>query len=287
MLPIEIGRWYRNAVIKHEAGTHLFFENDFSQFDSTISRYALELEFEVYKRFGVCTATDGPLQCSENKGINWARRILDNQLKTLGYDKFGNKYEVDGNRKSGDPNTSCGNSLVNGLATLFVFAILQAKIQGCDVMDITMADIDMQEIILGDDNTTSYAKRYQPQIADGTFERLLKRLGFVSKLTIRPSIYHAEFCSQRFWCIDDNISDPAVDSWCLGPKPSKWLSRHAITTKTDLSEKDREVFLRQSIQAAFCTASFVPVIRNVLTTYVSILNDQKLFNWLDALAKSP
>lgn len=43
-------------------------------------------------------------------------------MNTRGWDKFGNEYTISGNRKSGDPNTSCGNSLVNGMAVAFVIA---------------------------------------------------------------------------------------------------------------------------------------------------------------------
>jgi hypothetical protein len=52
------------------------------------------------------------------------------QLETTGFDKFGNKYTVPGNRKSGDPNTSSGNSLVNGMANVYVFAKELANIKG-------------------------------------------------------------------------------------------------------------------------------------------------------------
>lgn len=41
-----------------------------------------------------------------------------------------------GNRKSGDPNTSSGNSLVNGLANVYVFAKELARIRGCDLNDV-------------------------------------------------------------------------------------------------------------------------------------------------------
>jgi hypothetical protein len=49
-------------------------ENDYTQYDSTISKYALETEFMIYKAFGVKT-TDLPIPLVE--GFNWAKLTLD------------------------------------------------------------------------------------------------------------------------------------------------------------------------------------------------------------------
>jgi hypothetical protein len=111
-------------VAKVQLNNHFLFENDYTQFDSTISSHALKAEFDIYDAFGVKCCK---LPMLNNPMINWAKYVLNSQLYTIGYDGFGNLYELEGNRKSGDPNTSCGNTIVNGLANAYVFACELAK----------------------------------------------------------------------------------------------------------------------------------------------------------------
>jgi protein gp37 len=89
----------------------------------------------IYQKFKICT-TNLPFGCTDAEhGVdNWATFVLMKQLETKGFDKYGNAYEIEGNRKSGDPNTSCGNTIVNGIANAFVFAEELARKRGVDVM---------------------------------------------------------------------------------------------------------------------------------------------------------
>jgi len=48
---------------------------------------------------------------------------LYQQFSTKGYGQQGLKYVVEGTRKSGDPNTSLGNTIINGLTHLFWGAV--------------------------------------------------------------------------------------------------------------------------------------------------------------------
>lgn len=80
----------------------------------------MEIEQYVYSRLGVTTAKDFKLKAEEG-AVNLAEAVLINQGYTKGFTKFGDMYCVDGMRKSGDPNTSCGNTLINGLTHMYTF----------------------------------------------------------------------------------------------------------------------------------------------------------------------
>lgn len=141
--PEDIGDWYSYQVQKVQSGTHFLFENDYTQYDSSISVEALKTEFSIYQRFGI-DVTDIPIPLSKPPThSNWAEWVLFEQLNTVGFDKYDNKYEVTGNRKSGDPNTSCGNSLVNGIANAYVFAKELARVNGVDVLQVSFDDLQM------------------------------------------------------------------------------------------------------------------------------------------------
>lgn len=74
----------------------------------------------MYNRLGVKCPVDFKLT-PEGNNINLALATLINQGVTKGFTKFGDMYQVDGMRKSGDPNTSCGNTLINGLTHMYIF----------------------------------------------------------------------------------------------------------------------------------------------------------------------
>lgn len=135
----------------------------------------------IYQKFKICT-TNLPFGCTtEGHGVdNWASFCLFKQLETEGYDKYGNKYEVEGNRKSGDPNTSCGNTIVNGIANAFVFAQESARRRGVDVMKVKFDDpeLDFNSLILGDDNITCINKDFEEFVTGGRYAAELLKLGF-------------------------------------------------------------------------------------------------------------
>lgn len=57
-------------------------------------------------------------------------------------------------RKSGDPNTSVGNTLINGLTHTYCFHKEYCRINGLDMMDVNNNPMDVGNnlLLLGDDN---------------------------------------------------------------------------------------------------------------------------------------
>lgn len=146
-------------------------------------------------------------------------------------------------------------------------------------MDISFDDpeLDFCAIMLGDDNLTCAHIRFQDFVKKGGYVAALLELGFKSKLTIRESIWHSEFCSQRFWQQKDDVTEPGA--WTLGVKPTRWLERHA-TTIGPISDIQREQNMRGAVITGYCQASTIPIVRAVCDKYVEILEDQQLTNWV-------
>lgn len=169
-------------------------------------------------------------------------------------------------RKSGDPNTSVGNSLINALAHLFTFAKLYAEIHKMDVMDVEPKHLNSYFMVIGDDNLGMIPLMFQQAIEEGKLDKILKQLGFKAKSKLRKGFKNTEFCSGRLWQIDDN-------EWCLGPKPARWWARHAISLSLPVNAGSdlKATWLKENIKATQHVGSFVPGIGNTLEKYLSIL----------------
>jgi hypothetical protein len=111
--PDQIGAWYHHylnaSFVKNDVKyKYIFLEDDFSAYDSTQGRGAYETECKVYELFKRRSGLD--------KGF--LRNVTINtmyQAQTAGKGAF-HKYTVPHTRKSGDQNTSVGNTIVNFLA---------------------------------------------------------------------------------------------------------------------------------------------------------------------------
>jgi len=143
------------AVVRDGNNTY-FISNDFSRFDTTIGVPALEFEQSIYDKCGI-------------KGE--AREVLTAQLSTFGYTRHGIQYSAPGGRKSGDPNTSCGNTVINGMVSMKVLTDLVKK-----------NNLGVEQI------RDSYLK-----------------YGFTAKPVIARNLYEVDFCSKLFWPTDTGI----------------------------------------------------------------------------------
>jgi len=120
--PEELGLWYKQRL---QQG-YDFYEDDFSAFDSSQGAGAHQAELAVYKLFGP---------------DNVVLKTLNFQQETVGYGKY-HRYKTKYTRKSGDQNTSIGNTIVNMMA--HIWAIDEYNKLGNHVVFNMLA--------LGDDN---------------------------------------------------------------------------------------------------------------------------------------
>lgn len=134
---------------------------DHSQFDSTINVEHLKSTHRRYQR----AFRSRTLQ-----------RCLKAQLKNTGYTKCGIKYRTKGTRMSGDPDTACGNSVVNA-------ECLRAFLVESGVVKF--------DFLLDGDDSVVIVEASDIHLLDMT---LFGRLGFQTKCEIVKDLDEVEFC---------------------------------------------------------------------------------------------
>lgn len=103
-------------------------------------------------------------------------------------------------RKSGDPNTSCGNTLINGLAHFYCFHKEYSRINKLDIFykENSPMDMDVDLLLLGDDNLGSIDNMFIEYVDDKLPKDMLK-LGLKTKASTKTDVLLAEYCSGRVY----------------------------------------------------------------------------------------
>lgn len=203
---IRIGQWYDHHV-RHG---RKFLENDFSRFDSTQGEGASLIEHLYYEETGYL-----------NDNIKIA---LKHQTRTSGDGKY-HSYKVNWTRKSGDQNTSVGNTLINITA---LGGALNA-FKGLYRLDSRFKDFNWWMIALGDDNTVAY---------EGCSEQDLPELvtyieNFLSNLGLKPKLASCKvpsYLSAFFVPCQVQEGKRTIDTHVLMPNLVDHLSKMGVTT---------------------------------------------------------
>jgi len=161
-------------MFKHDT----WLENDISAFDSSQHRQLMELECWLFAKLGVPPAVQDLMRAN---------------IDTRGFTSGGVKYSRKGGRKSGDPYTSLGNTIMNIL--IHLFAIEEAT--GYDIVVIMLLIVMLAQ---GDDALIN-APGWLIRMVD--WNDVWLRMGFKSEAIIRRNVYEAEFCSMRIVPIQD------------------------------------------------------------------------------------
>lgn len=142
----------------------LFLLLDHSRFDSTINRHHLLSTHRKYQR------------AFRSKQLG---KILRVQLKNKGYTKGGIKYRTTATRMSGDPDTGCGNSVVNG---------------DCIHGFLRLSGITKYDYILDGDDSVVIIEKGDRTKCDFT---LFEKMGFKTKYEITTELDQVEFCQSK------------------------------------------------------------------------------------------
>jgi len=171
-------------------------ECDFKRFDSTVTNLKLKLLEWVYEKFGA-----GKIDVQNGTVLSYIRA----NRKTWGVTRCGVVYSNPDGRQSGDPFTSVGNSILNGLVQLYCMSMSSS----CSMKDVKL-------MVCGDD-----AWLNSPNLDSVKFSLVAAQLGFQPKVIVRQTIEDSTFCSMRFWpCQVDG-----KDTYMMGPKINRWLVR--------------------------------------------------------------
>jgi len=222
----QVGRWFDICKEQH----YVFFKDDVKAWDASYSVPCIRAELSIYQMCGAMESHD-------------RRKILEAQLDTWGVTTTGIRYGCAGTRKSGDPNTSCGNSLLNGLLHWsIIYRVHGGK------------DPPFKMMVMGDDNVFGV----QQDIAEGLAEKVNKGMleyGFNSTCAQCDAFHQVEFCSGLFW--------PSEDGTVFGPKPGRIFARIGWTL-TDVSPKDRKTFVKGVALGFAADVAHIPPLRELI-----------------------
>jgi len=171
-----------------------WLEDDVSAWDSSCSQELLRIEAWLFEKIGAPLAV---------------RQLIIKNINTYGVTGNGWSYARMGCRKSGDPYTSLGNSLLNGLIHLYIFC----KFYGCTVKQSKQM---LRMLVQGDDNLLNYSSRLPSQ----DWKKQMLRFGFSSIAIHRTKRDFVEFCSMRIYDVVDGVT--------FGPKPGKVLAKFGV-----------------------------------------------------------
>jgi len=184
-------------------------EDDCVNWDGTQVTPALKFENKVYARFLPPRKT---------------MRSLRQQEITRGRTAHGIKYRTPARRKSGDGQTSCGNTLQNCADHLYALSVAYQEKHGCTFAHAVYKVLkNCIMLMLGDDSLfvthTNFLKYFVRA------EQILRELGLVPKMKMNLDPYLSEYCSGWFW--------PSSVGHVYGPKMGRILTKGGWSKKPE------------------------------------------------------
>jgi hypothetical protein len=196
-----IGEW----ASAHKEMRHMG-ENDVGKFDASCDRHLLQTEGMMFGKMGAPCAT---------------LQLIMKNVNTKGKTRWGIKYKCKGGRKSGDPYTSVGNSILNAMMHIIIYSFHFN-------IDTRQAMREMRMIVQGDDNVLFHERSHVP------WKEWFAKFGFDAEPFYRDQVYDLNFCSARFL--------PVVDGIILSPNPGRvWMKFGVFAACTDAKSDLEEV----------------------------------------------
>ncbi|APG76264.1 hypothetical protein 1 [Changjiang tombus-like virus 20] len=232
----------------------LIVEVDFSAYDSTQSRDSYLFEKRVLMAAGM----------DKHEAVC---EVFKHQSNMRGFTGDGIEYKLPYGRNSGDPNTSCGNSLLTAATTEYVLT----KVFGPG---------DYKIKVMGDDNTSIVKMANANGVEMDEVIELVKKeflkFGFVAKVKIHYDVASAEFCSSAYWPATINNHHTYV----MGPKPGRLLPKMGYVIK-DLSPGE----VKGMFEGYASTCSHIPVLKQYVNHCLKQMETIKTKNYTDKEAK--
>lgn len=140
------------------------------------------------------------------------KKLLLDTLETNGITRHGIWYWHPGNRGSGSINTSCGNSILNGVVclwTCYMYSKLFLKI------DFNLQNPPVAILVQGDDSLVFGHQDLLLAMKDSSFwSDSFLMFGMITKfVTVTKNIFDADYCSRLFWPAEHAFG------YVLAPKP--------------------------------------------------------------------
>lgn len=209
----------------------LLCEDDVSQWDVSIRKKFLIVEREIFRYCGA------------------GRAVLDlvnANIRTHGGTRNGLRYSTPDGRKSGDPYTTIGNSILNVLFHAFIYS---------DEHNIPIKELDkhLAQMVAGDDNVLSVKLKCD-------FKSGMKRLGFKSVSTYKGNLWEVDFCSAKFLSVEGGT--------VLCPNFVRVLMKFGTFSTNVLT--DYNELCAVSAKGLYNALSFIPCVRAIFDQYINI-----------------
>lgn len=219
-----------------------FLYSDFSKFDVTQAEQCINRETEWYKTLGIIRDL--------GKKAKW---VLDMKRNGMVYgDEI--SYSTPGGRKSGDNDTSSGNTVTTGTTISYVLNTL---------------GLSFASAVLGDDNIT-VLPRLDHDIGP-LIIKMMSTMGLTVKVRQTNKIMEAEFLSCKFY--------PTENGFKLGKKPARCCAKLGwMLTKAGRKHADYLPLFKGTLRSYFATAMHVPFLRVYIQEWYKKLNNVSLEN---------
>jgi len=210
-------------------------ESDASRFDARTGGEAVECKNRPYRRFKAKPAV---------------RKLLAREV-SIGHTRHGVSYTMTYTIKSGEGDTSSGDSNINGTLSKGV----------AELADIP--DADWITFVAGDDNYTIMLGRHAPKHADINV-RVWTLAGYRIEQLYVHSLYDVEFCSGRFYPTNDGI--------VFGPKIGRIIAK-SFHSRTQYNDHMGRRWLRAVAQGLHKDTHFIPVLRVIIRKTIELTDD--------------
>lgn len=219
------GQWLRSK--RDELGDCCFVMGDLSRYDAHEGD-----EAHAFKRFVYC-----------GHGLRGkALRAFNDQSEFRAFGVCGHTVGGLTQVGSGQNDTSCGNSVTNGV-------MLDKSLQDFGVPESCYAIL-----LMGDDFIALVSRKFATTALETHLNDAYLVWGFVLKTRITNKLSDVVFCSRLFWPVDG-------DDFILGPRIGRSIAKFSKTFK---KPRDKLAHLKGVAKGLYYSGSFLPVLGQML-----------------------
>lgn len=212
----------------------IWMEDDVSAWDASCCEKLLEIEAWLFQKFGAPRAV---------------LQLIQKNVNTIGITSRGLLYWRKGCRKSGDPYTSLGNSILNGLIHLYIYCKHhKIGIKKCRKI--------FHMLVQGDDSLINLK-----EVDSINWKHEMLKFGFKSIGTYKHHMDDVEFCSSRFYKNNKEIT--------FGPIPGKVIAKFGVFCSPPIDLDPYDILYGSAVGLKYASDS-VPILNKYVDNAITM-----------------